>query len=134
MTIIELARKLRPLIEKAAQSLSDDDAIEAVQLFPEWEPDGHYEAGERYRFNGTLYNALITHDAQNDPTRRPDIAVSLFSVVLPGQDGQIGPWQQPDSTNLYQPPQRVRHNGHIWECIAPNNSWEPGVYGWEQVE
>ena len=37
MTLIELARKLRPYIEKAAISLDDIDAIEATQLFPEWQ-------------------------------------------------------------------------------------------------
>jgi hypothetical protein len=30
MTLIELARKLRPFIEKAALSLDDKDALEAV--------------------------------------------------------------------------------------------------------
>jgi len=36
MTLIELARKLRPYIEKAAISLSDEDALEAVNLFESW--------------------------------------------------------------------------------------------------
>jgi hypothetical protein len=30
MTLIELARKLRPFIEKAALSLDDADALEAI--------------------------------------------------------------------------------------------------------
>lgn len=37
MTLLELARKLRPYIEKAALSLSDEDALEAVDLFPRWD-------------------------------------------------------------------------------------------------
>ena len=36
MTLLELARKLRPYIEKAALFLDDEDALEAVQLFPNW--------------------------------------------------------------------------------------------------
>jgi hypothetical protein len=36
MTLIELAQKLRPYIEKAATSLSDEDALEATNLFPNW--------------------------------------------------------------------------------------------------
>jgi len=36
MTLLELAQKLRPYIEKAAISLSDEDALEAVNLFPNW--------------------------------------------------------------------------------------------------
>ena len=39
MTLIELAQKLRPLIEKAALSLSDEDALEGINLFPNWTPD-----------------------------------------------------------------------------------------------
>jgi hypothetical protein len=39
MTLLELAQKLRPYIEKAAISLSDEDALEAVNLFPNWSPD-----------------------------------------------------------------------------------------------
>ena len=31
MTLIELARKLRPYIEKAAISLSDEDALESAR-------------------------------------------------------------------------------------------------------
>jgi len=42
MTLIELARKLRPYIEKAAMSLSEEDALEAVQLFPNWRPNAAY--------------------------------------------------------------------------------------------
>ena len=40
MTLADYARKLRPLIEKAAQSLDDTDALDAVQIFPEWSGDG----------------------------------------------------------------------------------------------
>ena len=36
MTLLELAQKLRPYIEKAAISLSDEDALEAINLFPHW--------------------------------------------------------------------------------------------------
>ena len=39
MTLLELARKLRPYIEKAALSLDDTDALEAPNLFPNWTPD-----------------------------------------------------------------------------------------------
>ena len=42
MTLIELARKLRPYIEKAAISLSDEDALEAVDLFPIWRENEKY--------------------------------------------------------------------------------------------
>ena len=36
MTLVEYAKLLRPLIEKAVQSLSDNDALSGVALFPHW--------------------------------------------------------------------------------------------------
>lgn len=59
MTLIELARKLRPFIEKAAISLDDTDALEAIYLFPEWNKDvDKYEKDARVRFEGVLYKCL----------------------------------------------------------------------------
>ena len=47
MTLVELAQKLRPYIEKAALSLSDEDAIEAVDLFPSWSSTATYVVDQR---------------------------------------------------------------------------------------
>ena len=49
MTLTELARKLRPYIEKAAEFLDDADSLEAIQLFPNWDANhGQYEAGIKF--------------------------------------------------------------------------------------
>jgi len=40
MKLYELAMKLRPYIEKAAVSLSDEDALEAKELYPQWSGEG----------------------------------------------------------------------------------------------
>jgi len=59
MTLLELARKLRPYIEKAALSLNDEDALEAVNLFPNWNPDAaSYTVDQRVNYEGTLYKCL----------------------------------------------------------------------------
>jgi len=59
MTLIELARKLRPYIEKAAVSLTDEDALEAVNLFPTWSGETHeYLKDERVLYNNILYKCL----------------------------------------------------------------------------
>lgn len=42
------------------------------------------------------------------------------------------PWDG-NNDNLHQVGDRVAHQGQAWESIAPNNHWEPGVYGWEVV-
>lgn len=61
MTLAELARKLRPFIEKAAESLEDAEAVEAMQLYPEWKPETEYSAGKRLRYKGTLYRVQQMH-------------------------------------------------------------------------
>ena len=55
MTLLELAQKLRPYIEKAAISLSDEDALEAINLFPSWKVGKAYVKDERITYEGILY-------------------------------------------------------------------------------
>lgn len=132
MTLIELARKLRPYIEKAALSLSDEDALEAIDLFPMWSGTNvEYKVGDKVRYEQILYKVLIAHTSQEGWT--PATAPSLFARVLIPNPDVIPEWIQPDSTNAYQIGDRVSHNGKIWENTIANNVWEPGVYGWIEV-
>ena len=131
MNLIELARKLRPIIEKAMESVDDTTALDAVTLFPAWAGDGvAYAEGVRVRHNGALYRVLTAHTSQPDWT--PDAAPSLFAKVLIPDDTTIYPWQQPDSTNPYAAGDKVTHNGKTWVSDVDNNVWEPGVYGWTE--
>lgn len=131
MTLIELAMKLRPYIEKAAISLPDEDALEAIQLFQNWRSTATYEAGDRVRYDGVLYNCLQAHTAQADWT--PIAAPSLWAKVLIPDPNVIPEWEQPDSTNPYMTGDKVKHNGKAWVCTCDNNIWEPGVYGWSEI-
>ena len=47
MSYTERARALRPYIEKAAVSLADEDALQAVELFPQWVTGHAYAVNER---------------------------------------------------------------------------------------
>jgi len=40
------------------------------------------------------------------------------------------PWQQPPNDAPYQPGQWVWHTDRLWQCIAANNVWTPGEFGW----
>lgn len=131
MTLTELATKLRPLIETAAQSLNDATALEAVELFPAWKLDTSYTKGQRVRHGGILYVVLQDHASQDSWT--PDAAPSLFAKVLIPDPDTVPDWQQPDSTNPYSKGDKVKHNGKTWESTVDNNVWEPGVYGWQEV-
>ena len=132
MNLIELAQKLRPIIEQAAVSLDDKTALDAVTLFPAWSGDSiPYVVGVRVRYGNTLYKVLTAHTSQSDWT--PDAAPSLFAKVLIPDENVIPAWEQPDSTNAYMIGDKVRHDGKTWTSTVNSNGWEPGVYGWEQV-
>ena len=114
MTLIELARKLRPYIEKAAASLSDEDALEAVNLFPTWDSTAEiYSVGDRVLYNDILYKCLQSHTPQSN--WNPETATSLWAKVLIPDANVIPEWEQPESTNPYMAGDRVMFEGHIYE-------------------
>lgn len=132
MTLVEKARALRPIIEKAVSAtLSDTEALEAVSLFPAWASGKSYAADDRVKQDGSLYKCLQAHTSQADWT--PTAAPSLWARVLIQDPGTIPEWEQPDSTNPYMAGDKVTHNGKTWTSDIDNNVWEPGVYGWTEV-
>ena len=133
MTLLELARKLRPYIEKAALSLSDEDALEAVQLFPNWNENAAYLEGDKVNYEGTLYKCLQAHAAQAAWT--PTAAPSLWAKVLIPDENVIPEWEQPDSTNPYMRGDKVMFEGQVYESAIDNNIWSPSAYpaGWQVV-
>ena len=135
MTLIEKARELRKILEKAmtaTQSLTDAEAITATCLHPKWSGDGvQYTAGQRVQDDGVLYTVLQTHTSQ--PDWKPADAPSLFAKVLIPDPTVIPEWEQPESTNPYAKGDKVTHNGKTWVSDIGGNVWEPGVYGWTEV-
>lgn len=132
MSYLDRARILRPLIEKAATNLSDEDALDGVELFPQWSGEGvAYKTGDRVRYEELLYRVLTDHTSQSGWT--PTAAPSLFARVLIEDPTIIPEWVQPDSTNPYMIGDKVTHNDKTWISTVDNNVWEPGVYGWDEV-
>lgn len=121
------------LAKMNAMSLPDNEALEVVALFPKWHYDTVYSAGTKVQYEGKLYKCLQDHTSQKDWT--PNAAPSLWAEVLPGQDGKVGQWLQPDSTNGYRMGDVVTHNGKRWKSTADNNVWEPGSTGapWQEL-
>lgn len=131
--LVDLARKLRPYIEKAVINLDDADALEAVQLFPKWEPNIKYQVDDRVRYDNILYRCLQSHNSQESWT--PIAAASLWAKVLIPNPEVIPDWEQPDSTNAYQIGDKVRFEGKIYENLINNNIWSPAAYpaGWKEI-
>lgn len=136
MKLIEKARELRALIEKAVQSLDDKDALECVCLYEKWSGNGvAYAKGQRVQDDGVLYTVLQAHTSQAG--WKPTAAPSLFAKVLIPEPSVVPEWEQPGSTNPYMKGDKVKHNGKVWVSLVDNNVWEPGVTGtaalWQEV-
>lgn len=135
MTLIEKARELRALIEKAmteTASLTEAEAVAATCLYPKWNGNGvAYAKGQRVQYDGVLYTVLQAHTSQAGWT--PTDAPSLFAKVLIPDPSVVPEWEQPESTNPYAKGDKVTHNGKTWVSNIDGNVWEPGVYGWTEV-
>ena len=129
---LEAAKVIRAAMDAAAAALTDDEALKAAALYPAWSAQDTYDAGERVRFDGTLYKCLQPHAAQPDWT--PTAAPSLWAKVLVSDTGEPLPWEQPGSTNPYMQGDKVTHGGKTWVSTMDNNVWEPGVYGWAETD
>ena len=130
MISITRAKQLRELIVKAAVSLSDEDALEGIELFPAWESGKAYAVDDRIRYVDTLYKCVQAHTSQDDWT--PDITPALWTEVSIDEWPE---WKQPTGAqDAYNMDDKVSHNGKHWVSTVNANIWEPGVYGWNEVE
>ena len=131
MISIAKARKLRLLIQSVINHLSDEAALNGIELFPRWELNHLYQVNERIQYSGKLYRVIQQHTSQLDWT--PDITLALFTEVTP--PGTIPVWVQPlGAQDTYQIGDKVHYpdeNSPIYISVVDNNSWAPTVYGWE---
>ena len=135
MTKIEEAIRLRAIIENAiSQVITDDNAFDAMSLFPSWNPNSiEYKLGDRVKHEGTLYKCLSPHTSQADWA--PGSAVSLW-VRMDNPNEEWPLWVQPTGAHdAYPMDAKVSHNGAKWISTIDANVYMPGVYGWtEYVE
>ncbi len=135
MTHQEKARALRPLIEKAAVSLPDEDALEAVELFPAWAAGTAYEQGQRIRWGEKLYRCEQAHTAQ--PGWEPDKTPALWTEVA--KPGEIPVWRQPTGAqDAYMIGDKVHYpdaEGPVYLSLMDYNIYSPAAYpqGWRQL-
>lgn len=133
MISLETARKLRRLIEKAAVSLDDTDALNAVALFPRWREGVAYSVNDRISYADKLYRVVQAHTSQSDWT--PDVTPALYTEVA--EPGTIPVWKQPTGVqDAYNKGDKVHYpdaDGPVYVSTVDANTWAPGVYGWEVV-
>ena len=131
----EHAYKLRQLLHKASVSLSDEDALEAVELFPAWAADTAYPLDIRVRYGGKLYRCVQAHTSQEG--WEPDKTPALWTEVA--KPGEIPVWRQPTGAqDAYMTGDKVWYpekDTHVYESLIDANVYSPEAYpaGWRLV-
>lgn len=125
------AIKLRRMIETASTFLTDTEALEAVELFPNWQTGTAYSVGIRVRYNGQLYRCEQAHTSQADWT--PDVTKALWTAVA--EPGEIPVWVQPTGA---QDAYRIGDLVHfptaydpVYICTIDYCIYAPNVTGWD---
>lgn len=132
----EHAMKLRRMIVKASVSLPDEDALNAVELFPAWAVGVEYAADVRVRYGEELFRCEQAHTSQADWT--PDATPALWTEVA--EPGTIPVWRQPTGAqDAYAKGDRVHYptaDDPVYESLIDANVYSPEAYpaGWEMIE
>lgn len=129
----EHAYKLRELLHKASASLSDEDALDGIELFPVWTADTAYTADIRVRYEDKLYRCVQAHTSQIG--WEPPAVPALWTEVA--KPGEIPVWRQPTGAqDAYMKDDIVRYpdaDGELYISLYDNNTWEPTYFGWELI-
>ena len=125
MSYIENARRLRPIVEQAMQSVDDKTASEAAQLFPVLNGGGSLvKSGTRINWNGTVKRAAVDlwDTKENNPDNAPNLWANLayrdgiriipevITVTLAFKKDELGWWgdvlyRSKIDSNVYTPEQ-----------------------------
>lgn len=119
-----------------ALSFTDEQAIEVVDLYPEYEIDHAYKQNDRFQYNGSLYKVNQNHTSQAQWVPGESGTESLYTNLMLDESGyQI--WKQPTGAhNAYNTGDIVRYpdkDGQLYKSLIDGNAYSPDTYpqGWE---
>ena len=129
-------------LDETLRILTDEQAGQVIDAFPEWEAGVAYKVGERVKYDGKLYRCVQAHTSQAD--WHPDIVPPLWTP-LQAEGGDDDPttipvWVQPTGAqDAYNKGDRVWYpdaSGQVWESTMDGNVWSPEAYpaGWKLIE
>ena len=133
MTLVELALKLRPIIEQAASSLDDKTASTASTLFPRLKQDGALvKSGTRINWNGELKRAAV--DLWDTQENDPDHAPTLWEDIDYKDGYRIIP-ETITAGTAFAIDECGWWNGVLYRSKLAANTYNPDQYprGWELV-
>lgn len=127
-------------VTMAEKGMIDDvTATENIDTFAPWVAGINVTADQMRTYGGEtegavkkLYRCVQAHTTQADWT--PDVSPSLW-VEVGDPSVKYPAWSQPvGAHDAYDAGAKVSHNGKKWVSDVDDNVWEPGAYGWTEVE
>ena len=116
-SLVDLARKLRPYIEKSAQSLADAEALQAAELYPEWAPGMAYAIDFKLRRNGKLYRVLQGHTAMVGWEPETITAAALYTEINEAHAGTLEDPIPYDGNMALESGKYYTQDGVVYRCI-----------------
>lgn len=129
----EHARKLRQLLVKASESLTDKEASEGVELFPKMKYDGgliRYLA--RINWNGVIKMAAV--DLYDTVENNPDNAPNLWTDIA-YKDGYRFIKANMSAAEAFAQGEYGWWEDELYESLIAANVYTPASYpaGWRKV-
>ena len=134
MNYIEIARKLRAAMVKAAPALDDATASTAPEMFPKLKENGALvSAGTRINWNGTIKRAAV--DLWDTAENNPDNAPALWENINYREGYRIIP-ETITAGMAFALDECGWWNGVLYRSKIAANTYTPDQYpaGWEIVE
>jgi hypothetical protein len=136
----QYAEQFRMAMQKFAQTLSDEDAMEIATVYPAYEVGKHYKEKEMFTYgvnnvgDPQLFRVVQEHTSQADwiPSETP----ALYTPIGLNDAG-YPVWSKPTgSHDAYNIGDIVDYNGVLYKSLIDGNIWSPDEYpsGWEVYE
>lgn len=129
------ALKVRAAMNRAGEHLTDEQALESMELYPLWASyiGKPLLKDRRVRYEDGLYKVQQEHTPQEHQPPSVHTAALYSRIMAPGS---IEAWVSGQS---YGKGVEVIHNGWVWLSGVDNNIWEPGAAGvyeniWKRVK
>ena len=111
----EAALKVKPIFQKGAQSLSDEEALAVKGIYDEWEAGVDVKVHEKRTRGGKLYRCKQAHTTQAD--RSPDTAPALWEVIDETNAGTIDNPIPYDGNMALEEGKYYEQDGVVYLCI-----------------
>ena len=83
----DIANKIVDYLKNTRNLITEEAALNYIDLYPTWKVGKELIADERVKFEGKLYKVITTHTAQE--TWTPKIALTLFEPIDVVNEGTL---------------------------------------------